>query len=83
MDREGVKYKQEIPNSGRSMRGYILTYFRLYSENVKFCHFWDLNRSYPNFCIDCTPMRVPARHPDKADDDDNYDNENNKKNGDV
>ena len=80
MDREGEKYKQEIPNSGRSMRGYILTYFRLYSENVKFCHFWDLNRSYPNFC---TPMRVPARHPDKADDDDNYDNENNKKNGDV
>jgi len=80
MDREGEKYKEEIPGSGRSMRRYILTYFRLYRENVKFCQLWDLYRSDPNFYIGCTPLRVPARHPDKDDDDDN-DNKN--KNGDV
>ena len=60
------------------MRRYILTYFRLYRDNVNFCQLWDLYRSDPNFCIGSTPLRVPARHPDKDDDDDN-----NKKNGDV
>ena len=29
--------KEEIPGSKRSMYGYILTYSRLYRENVKLC----------------------------------------------
>ena len=45
MDRKGRDQdKENIPGSGRSMQGYILTYSGIYRENIKCCHLWVLKR---------------------------------------
>ena len=56
MHRESRNWdKQEIPGSGLSMRGYILSYPRL-QENI--CQLRVLNRGDHYFCVLSTPLRV-------------------------
>ena len=46
--------KKAIHGSGKSMRGYILTYSWL--EREKICQLWDLTTGDPHFCIHSTPL---------------------------
>lgn len=58
MDREGRNWsKEEIPGSGRSLHGCILTYSdRLERDNI--LQLWVLNSGDLNLCVRIPPLRV-------------------------
>ena len=61
--------REEVPGSGRSMRGYILTDSRLSKKSI--CQLWVLNGRGLNFCVRNTPLRetveqTPARQRSKV-----------------
>ena len=61
LHRVSQHYKEELPGSRGSMRGYILTYSRLLRENI--CQLWVLNRGGFNFCICSSLLQVTGgRH---------------------